>query len=78
MLKSVKNVEIAGYRTSFRLEETFWRAANDCARDRGISVGQLFTQVVEEGRDHRATMTSMVRTYFIGHYRDRAMNRKGA
>lgn len=73
MTRTVRNVEISGHRTSFRLEESFWRAASNCAQDRGMTVGQLFTLVVEECRDHRATMSSMVRTYLICHFRDRAL-----
>ena len=78
MTRTVRNVEIAGHRTSFRLEEPFWEAATRCARDRGMTIGQLFTDVVEECRDHQATMSSMVRTYLICHFRERAMSGRGA
>jgi predicted DNA-binding ribbon-helix-helix protein len=73
MTRTVRNVEISGHRTSFRLEEPFWRAAAACAQERGMTIGQLFTDVVEECRDHKATMSSMVRTYLICHFRDRVV-----
>ena len=74
MTRSVRNVEISGHRTSFRLEEPFWRAAASCARDRGMTLGQLFTDVVEDYRDQHSTMSSKVRTYLICHFRDRVMS----
>ena len=76
MMRSVRNVEISGHRTSFRLEEPFWRAATSCAQDRGMTVGQLFTDVVEDYRDQRSTMSSRVRTYLICYFRDRVTSRE--
>jgi predicted DNA-binding ribbon-helix-helix protein len=74
MTRTVRNIEISGHRTSFRLEESFWRAASICAQDKRMTVGQLFSDIVEECRDHRATMSSMVRTYLICHFRDRVLS----
>lgn len=73
MTRSIRNVEIAGRRTSFRLEQPFWDAVHDCARDRGLTVNQLITHAVQEHRDPDASMSSAVRVFLICHYRDRTL-----
>ena len=41
-----------------------------------MTVGQLFTDVVEDYRDQRSTMSSRVRTYLICYFRDRVTSRE--
>jgi predicted DNA-binding ribbon-helix-helix protein len=42
------SVEIAGHRTSLSLEEPFWRALKGWARERGLSVNALLTEIDSE------------------------------
>ncbi len=73
MNRRVRNIEIRGHRTSFKLEEPFWRAAQNRARESQMSIDDLFTEIVFEHRDPKATMTSAVRTYLICGLRDQAL-----
>jgi predicted DNA-binding ribbon-helix-helix protein len=73
MSRIVRNIEVAGQRTSFRLEEPFWTAAINCAQETGVSLNQLFTDIVLAHRGPKATMSSAVRTFLICRLRDRAL-----
>jgi len=73
MTRITKNIEIAGQRTSFRLEDAFWRAATNCARDLETSIDQLFTYIVLRHGGDRASMVSAIRTFLICRLRDKAM-----
>lgn len=76
MTRSIRNVEIAGRRTSFRLEQPFWDAVHDCAQERGMTVNQLITHAVRDHGDPDASMSSALRVFLISHYRDRALARE--
>lgn len=73
MTRSIRNVEIAGHRTSFKLERPFWDAVDKCARQRGLSVNQLITHAVRHHREPEATMSSAVRMFVLEHFRDRVV-----
>jgi predicted DNA-binding ribbon-helix-helix protein len=72
MTRTVRNVEIAGHRTSFRLETPFWEALTVCARQRGMSLDALVSNVVREHRGAKATMSSTVRVFAIKYFHDLA------
>jgi len=74
MKRTVRNIEVAGRRTSFRLEDTFWEGMRRCARDRGVSIDELIDQVVALHRGSKATMTSAVRVFLIRHFQELAGN----
>ncbi|MBN06130.1 ribbon-helix-helix domain-containing protein [Ponticaulis sp.] len=78
MNRSIRNVEISGRRTSFRLEEPFWDAVNDCAKELGLTVNQLITHAVRNYGGSDASMSSSLRVFLISHYRDRFLNRDNA
>lgn len=40
-----RSVTIAGHRTSVSLEEPFWEALGDIARQRGLSLGALVAEI---------------------------------
>lgn len=73
MIRSTRNVKIAGCRTSFRLETPFWDAAHDCARLHGLTIHQFITRAVQHNRDPKATMSSTIRVYLITHYREQSL-----
>jgi len=79
MTRSIRNVEISGRRTSFRLEQPFWDAVHDCATELGLTVNQLITHAVKDHGTTEASMSSSLRVFLIGHYRDRVLDqdRKG-
>ena len=71
MQRKIRNVEVAGHRTSFRLEEAFWDAARDCAAELGVTMGQLATRAVETHGGGGVSMSSAMRVFLILHYRSR-------
>lgn len=73
MNRSVRNIEIDGHRTSFRLEDIFWEGVQRCARDKEVSVDELISQVVEQHRGASATMTSAVRVFLISYFQKLAV-----
>lgn len=73
MARSVRNIEIAGRRTSFKLENQFWGAVQRCAAEKNLTVNQLITHAVRDHRAPKATMSSAVRVYVIEYFRDRVI-----
>ena len=78
MNRSIRNVEISGRRTSFRLEEPFWDAVNDCAKELGLTVNQLITHAIRDHGGPDASMSSSLRVFLISYYRDRFLSRENA
>jgi predicted DNA-binding ribbon-helix-helix protein len=68
MPRITRNIEVSGQRTSFRLEPAFWEALIMCARERGISLDALISNVVRENSDAHATMASAIRVFAISHF----------
>jgi predicted DNA-binding ribbon-helix-helix protein len=55
-----RSVAIAGHRTSFSLEEPYWRDLAEVARRRGISLSAVVAQV-DQGR--RGNLSSALRLF---------------
>jgi predicted DNA-binding ribbon-helix-helix protein len=72
MTRFVQNVEVAGRRTSFKLERPFWDAVRKVARELGWSVDQLFTHAVKENQAAGTTMSSAIRVFLIQFYLEKA------
>ncbi len=72
MNRITRNIEIAGKRTSFRLEASFWEALTICARQKGIPLGALVSDIVGKHPENQATMSSMVRVFLITHFHNLA------
>jgi predicted DNA-binding ribbon-helix-helix protein len=75
MTARVQNFEIAGKRTSLRLEQPFWEALKFCARRRGVSLDELVASVIREGQG-RATMASTLRVFMIEYFHALANGRQ--
>jgi predicted DNA-binding ribbon-helix-helix protein len=73
MARSVRNIDIASHRTSFRLEQQFWDGMTHCAKERGMTIHELATEVVSQHRGSEATMTSAIRVFLIGYFQNFAM-----
>mgnify|MGYP003959200635 CR=1 FL=1 len=72
MTRTVRNIDIAGHRTSFRLEQPFWEAMGRCAKARGLTINQLATEVVHQYRGEKSTMASAIRVFLIGYFQELA------
>jgi predicted DNA-binding ribbon-helix-helix protein len=64
----IRNVVVAGHRTSVRLEPVMWEALHDIAARRGLSIHELVTEIDSQ----RATpgLTAAIRVYIVSYYRD--------
>jgi|SRR5579863_7455572 predicted DNA-binding ribbon-helix-helix protein len=67
---TIRNVVVAGHRTSVRLEPLIWDALRDIAQRRGIAVNELVTEIDR----HRAApgLTAAIRVYVVDFYRSAA------
>ncbi|WP_454021222.1 ribbon-helix-helix domain-containing protein [Azospirillum sp. Marseille-Q6669] len=68
--KKLKNVCVAGKRTSMRLEPAFWDALTEIAQREGLTVGALCTRLAErvEALDTNS-LSSAVRVYVMEYFR---------
>ena len=57
-----RSVSIAGHRTSVSLEDAFWRALQDIARDQGRSLSSLISDVDAE---RTGNLSSALRVYAL-------------
>jgi predicted DNA-binding ribbon-helix-helix protein len=72
MIRITRNTLVSGRRTSFRLEAPFWEALLICARDKGVALDDLVSDVVGQNRQSPTTMTSALRVFLIRHFHDLA------
>ncbi|MDA8232557.1 MAG: ribbon-helix-helix domain-containing protein [Magnetospirillum sp.] len=64
-----RSVLVAGHDTSVSLEEEFWAELKDIATARGVTIGQLVTEV-DAGR--RGNLSSALRVFVLAELRRRA------
>lgn len=63
-----RNLVINNRRTSMRMEAEFWMALEDMARQRGVSVAGLVSQVdMDRGK---SPLTRVIRVLCISHFRE--------
>ena len=67
---AIRNVVVAGHRTSVRLEPLMWQALREIAGWRGISLNALITAIAE-ARD-ASSLTAAIRVYIVDFYRSAA------
>jgi predicted DNA-binding ribbon-helix-helix protein len=65
---TIRNVVVAGHRTSVRLEPVMWEALRDIARSREMPVNDLVTEIDR----HRGapSLTAAIRVYIVDFYRN--------
>lgn len=72
MEKIVKHsATLHGHRTSFTLEEPFWRELNAIAKDRGIPLARLIAEI-DDGRGPDGNLSSALRVYVLAWVKARA------
>lgn len=62
------SVTLRGHRTSISLEEEFWHAYRDIARDRGQTINAL-TVEIDEAREPGTGLASAIRVFVLRHFR---------
>lgn len=68
-----RSVTIAGHRTSVSLEEPFWEALGEIARERGLSLGALVA-LIDAGRG-TGNLSSALRLHVLADLRTRCAAR---
>jgi len=63
-----RSLTIRGHRTSVSLEDPFWEALRDIARERNLPVNRL-TAEIDEGRGTDSGLASAIRLYVLAHFR---------
>jgi predicted DNA-binding ribbon-helix-helix protein len=70
----IRNVVVAGHRTSVRLEGVMWDALRDIARWRDIGLNDLVTEI--DGQRERLGLTAAIRVYIVDFYRSALSGRQ--
>jgi predicted DNA-binding ribbon-helix-helix protein len=63
----IRNVVVAGRRTSVRLEPAMWEALHDIARRMRVTVHDLVTDVARQRT--ASSLTAAIRVYIVDFYR---------
>ena len=67
---TIRNVVVAGHRTSVRLEPVMWEALREIARGRDMALNDLVTEI---DRHRRApSLTAAIRVFIVDFYRSAA------
>ena len=62
-----RSLEIAGHKTSVSLEDEFWSALKEIARDEGVTVFDMTTRI-DNGRAPKSNLSSAIRLFVLDHY----------
>jgi len=63
-----RSIVIANHKTSVSLEDAFWKALREIARQQHMSISQL-AAVIDSDRDH-GNLSSAIRLFVLGFYRE--------
>ena len=67
-----RSIVVAGHKTSVSLEDAFWHALKDIARERGQSLRSLVA-AIDAGREG-GNLSSAVRLHVLDHYRRKSVD----
>jgi predicted DNA-binding ribbon-helix-helix protein len=68
----IRNVVVAGRRTSVRLEPAMWEAIHDIARRQQVTIHDLVTEIDRERT--ASSLTAAIRVYIVDFYRAAALH----
>ena len=71
----IRNIVVAGHRTSVRLEPTMWEALHEITHQRQTNLNELVTEI--DRRRDASSLTAAIRVYIVDFYRN-AVARAGA
>jgi len=66
----IRNIVVAGHRTSVRLEPVMWDALLEIARQRETNVNRLVTEI--DRQRNSSSLTAAIRVYIVDFYRSAA------
>jgi predicted DNA-binding ribbon-helix-helix protein len=64
-----RSIIIGGRKTSISLEDQFWEALNEIAKERGATVQELVKSI--NAKRQNANLSSAIRVFLLRHYRGR-------
>ena len=65
---AIRNVVVAGHRTSVRLEPLMWEALREITRLRGLTLNELITEI-DRNRE-ASSLTAAIRVFIVDFYRN--------
>ena len=68
----IRNIVVAGHRTSVRLEPIMWDALNDICRRRQMTVHDVVTDI--DRMRTASSLTAAIRVYIVDFYRNAALH----
>ncbi|HTZ34861.1 MAG TPA: ribbon-helix-helix domain-containing protein [Stellaceae bacterium] len=66
----IRNVVVAGRRTSVRLERVMWDALREIARHQGVALNELVTAI--DRHREASSLTAAIRVFIVDFYRSAA------
>jgi predicted DNA-binding ribbon-helix-helix protein len=66
----IRNIVVAGHRTSVRLEPVMWEALLEIARLQQTNINQLVTEI--DRQREASSLTAAIRVYIVDFYRSAA------
>jgi predicted DNA-binding ribbon-helix-helix protein len=63
-----RSIAIADHKTSISLEDEFWNSLKEIARERDMTVAELVAAI--DGDRRHANLSSAIRLFVLGFYRD--------
>lgn len=64
-----RSVRISGHETSITLEEPFWDALREIARENKVSVNKLMSDI---DKDREGNLSSALRVYILQHFQEKS------
>ena len=64
-----RSIKRAGHNTSVSLEDAFWKALHEIAKERGETLTHLVASIDSDRQS--ANLSSAIRLFVFGYYRDR-------
>jgi predicted DNA-binding ribbon-helix-helix protein len=66
-----RSIVIAGHRTSISLEDSFWKALKEIAKQRGETLSDIVAAIDDKRQDgsHGGNLSSAIRVFVLDHYR---------
>jgi predicted DNA-binding ribbon-helix-helix protein len=63
-----QSINISGHRTSISVEDQFWEALREIAKEGESTVSDLVARI--DGDRREPNLSSAIRLFVLGHYRD--------
>ena len=63
-----RSLTLKGHRTSVSLEDSFWRAFQQIAAEKGLAINALAAEI-DAARGMDSGLASAIRVYVLNHYR---------